>query len=91
MNEEKWLNGWYRNGNAVLMGTGVYCAGCGEFLGTTCVVITESDITLETPDWPFKNCCPICELRYKIQMQYIPRGSFSKMETKIQQIKRGKE
>jgi len=62
---ESWLNGWLRSGGGVLIGSGVHCAGCGDFCGTTIVVIDEDWIAPEKyPDWPFnKKDCPVCTER----------------------------
>jgi hypothetical protein len=62
---ETWLNGWHRNGNSVLIGTGVYCAGCGRDNGVACVAISPDYIAPEKlPDWPFNEAdCPLCEWR----------------------------
>lgn len=64
---ETWLHGWPRMGTRVLIGTGVYCVGCGKDGGITTVAF---DSTYEHwvkdrpyPDWPFdKNNCPVCYL-----------------------------
>lgn len=58
----RWLNGWPRLGrDAVLLGTGVYCVGCGKFGGVTCVAVDFDWTPPETePDWPFpEDDCPV--------------------------------
>lgn len=58
---ERWLNGWPRTGNGVLIGAGVHCAGCGAFHGLTTVAVDE-DWTppSKMPDWPFEQgTCPV--------------------------------
>lgn len=58
-----WLNGWHRiSGRSVLMGTGVYCVGCGKGQGTMCVTFPEGYRPPENePDWPFpQETCPVC-------------------------------
>jgi hypothetical protein len=61
---EQWLNGWPRlnGGSSVLFGTGIHCAGCGKFFGTTCVSIRDDEIFPDkAPDWPFEEgSCPVC-------------------------------
>lgn len=44
------------------MGTGVHCAGCGKYFGTTTVAISEDWIPPKNgPDWPFStDDCPVC-------------------------------
>ena len=71
---ETWLNGWARIGDAVLIGTGVYCLGCGEHLGTTTVVFEEGyTLPDKEPDYPFsKGACPICDNRYKEHTNLLP-------------------
>lgn len=74
---ESWLNGWFRNGATVLMGTGVHCAGCGRTLGITCVVISENYVFPEKkPDWSFEEVdCPVCK-NVKIDMlEIIPTSA----------------
>jgi len=69
MSDYKWLKGWPRIGfDSVLIGTGVFCAGCGKYGGTTCVGIDKDWVPpTEWPDWPFKQeDCPICELESKV-------------------------
>lgn len=62
---EAWLNGWYRVGASVFIGTGVHCAGCGKFNGIGCVAIDPNAKWPETmPDWPFNEAsCPLCTWR----------------------------
>jgi len=62
-NRESWLNGWHRQGNGVLMGTAVHCAGCGKSQGLACVAICADDVFPEKePDWPFtEGDCPVCQ------------------------------
>lgn len=58
INREYWLNGCSREGATVLVGTGVHCAGCGKFFGSTCVV---TDCASKEPDYPFYEIdCPVC-------------------------------
>jgi hypothetical protein len=62
---EHWLNGWIRRGDSVLMCTGCYCAGCGNFLGLASVALSDDGQYPEIkPDFPFeKATCPLCEYR----------------------------
>lgn len=64
-NPEAWLNGWYRVGAFVFIGTGVHCAGCGKFNGIGCVAIDPNSKWPEAmPDWPFNEAsCPLCTWR----------------------------
>lgn len=60
----KWLNGWPRIDNRfVLMGTGIYCAGCGKDHGVITVAFPDGYKSPEKdPDWPFPaESCPVCE------------------------------
>lgn len=61
MKDESWLNGWKRNGSTVAMGSGIYCAGCGKFLGTFCLVFDPSVVYPEKePNFPFNTLdCPV--------------------------------
>ncbi len=62
-NRESWLNGWWRNGGGVLMGTAVHCAGCGKSRGLACVALSFDDPPYpeKEPDWPFNEAdCPVC-------------------------------
>lgn len=63
----EWLHGWPRtgHGDTVLIGTGVYCLGCGRDLGVTCVAFPEGwEPPGPHPDWPFsQDDCPICICR----------------------------
>jgi hypothetical protein len=59
------------------MGTGVHCAGCGQFQGITSVVIDADWVSPEKdPDWPFdeENCPVHLEYRYDLQPNAWPRG-----------------
>lgn len=65
---ETWLHGWPRMGTEVLIGSGVWCVGCGKDFGVTCVGIEEGyESWVENrpyPDWPFdEENCPVCYLR----------------------------
>jgi hypothetical protein len=63
-NREHWLNGWHRRGDSVLIGTGTHCAGCGKFLGVTCVIFDGSPLPEKPPDFPFEEAtCPLCACR----------------------------
>lgn len=60
--EMDWLNGWPRVGtDAVLIGSGVYCAGCGRPQGITTVAVDADWVRPERdPDWPFpEDSCPV--------------------------------
>lgn len=62
-----WLHGWPRlgdNGTSVLIGTGVYCVGCGKSRGVTTVAFPEDwQPPGPDPDWPFpEDACPVCAL-----------------------------
>jgi hypothetical protein len=63
-----WLHGWplLEGGLSVLMGTGVYCAGCGRWWGVTTVAIDEDWTPPDrTPEWPFpQDDCPVCRAGY---------------------------
>lgn len=59
---DEWLNGWPRLGTSVLMGTCLYCIGCGRFFGVTTVAFPE-DWEAPGPDpvWPFDPAdCDLC-------------------------------
>lgn len=65
---ETWLHGWPRMGTEVLIGTGVWCVGCGKDHGITTVAFDETwEYWVKDrpyPDWPFdRKSCPVCELR----------------------------
>jgi len=62
---EQWLHGWPRHGDAVLIGTGTHCAGCGRVTGTFGAVIPEGwEPPGPEPAWPFpESDCPVCALR----------------------------
>ena len=52
---ELWLNGWHRQGDTVLYGNGIHCAGCGRFGG--CVTVDLSGLPPDyvappEPRWP---------------------------------------
>lgn len=58
---EAWLHGWRRMGRTVLMGTSLFCAGCGRDEGILTVVyppgVTFPD---QAPAWPFPEVsCPV--------------------------------
>lgn len=64
---ETWLHGWPRGRTDVLIGTGVYCVGCGKDHGITTVAFPEWwehwRENRPYPDWPFDpESCPICYL-----------------------------
>jgi len=61
-NRETWLNGHYRNGDTVLVGATLCCAGCGRHRGLVALAIREDDVLPEKdPDWPFnEEDCPVC-------------------------------
>lgn len=64
---ETWLHGWSRGNYDVLIGTGVYCVGCGKDHGITTVALYEGYEhwvkDRPYPDWPFDpESCPICYL-----------------------------
>jgi hypothetical protein len=64
---ETWLHGWPRMGTQVLIGTGVYCVGCGKDHGITTIAIPEGwEYWLQNrpyPDWPFDEAsCPVCHV-----------------------------
>jgi hypothetical protein len=69
--EPDWLNGWSLSphGTKVIMGSGVYCSGCGMFEGTTSVVIlADWKPPAEHPDWPYaRTRCPVCYLRSQLR------------------------
>lgn len=60
---EKWLNGWSRKGETVLIGCGIHCAGCGRSFGITTVMFEDDYVRPEKdPDWPFEeSTCPVCQ------------------------------
>jgi hypothetical protein len=61
---ERWLNGWHRHGDSILIGTGYHCAGCGKFLGLGCVALDGEPWPEKLPDFPFEEAtCPLCENR----------------------------
>ena len=65
---EKWLHKWPKiNSTTILMGTGIYCIGCGKDRGVISAMIDPDNIPSKRPEWPFeeKNC-PICELEDKV-------------------------
>jgi hypothetical protein len=73
---ETWLNGWPRLGeDAVLIGTGVHCVGCGRGRGITCVVIpADWEPPARMPDWPFpEDACPVCTLSERLWAAPAPR------------------
>ena len=84
--KEKWLNGWYRQGTTVLMGAGVFCAGCGECQGITCVAIDpDQEPPKKHPEWPFdKEDCPICK------MKFDERGPQDKLTERLVALKNKK-
>lgn len=64
---ESWLHGYPRVGGTVLIGTGVYCAGCGicgGIVSGVCADAEEEDTPDEMsllPEWPFDpSTCPVC-------------------------------
>jgi hypothetical protein len=61
---ESWLNGNTRNGTGVIIGTSVFCAGCGKDNGVITVIIPkEPAAPFKEPDYPFSpDDCPICFL-----------------------------
>lgn len=64
---ETWLHGWPRGHADVLIGTGVYCLGCGKDHGITTIAIPQGyEHWIDRrpyPDWPFdRESCPICYL-----------------------------
>jgi hypothetical protein len=71
---ETWLHGWPRNGTSVNIGSGWFCAGCGRFEGTGCVVVEDTDVLPSVdPDWPFdEETCPVCELRTALYSSPVP-------------------
>lgn len=57
---EEWLNGNTRTADSVLIGTGVYCVGCGLFKGLACVGIIAGYVQPPVPTWPFNEAdCPV--------------------------------
>jgi len=72
---EKWLNGWPRIGNSVLIGTGSHCAGCGKLHGVTCVAFSEGYVPPEKdPEWPFQEeGCPVCAMAQREFDSWPPR------------------
>lgn len=66
-NRLDWLNGWPLTGATVLMGTGMYCAGCGADRGVTCVAFPEDwEPPGATPAWPFpEDNCAVCLSDYQ--------------------------
>lgn len=71
MAREDWLNGWQRNGDTVLLGTMVCCAGCGKEHGLTCVAFSDDwKLPEKDPAWPFeRESCPICALQARVWAQ----------------------
>lgn len=67
MSNEKWLNGWDRNNDTVLIGTAIHCAGCGRVFGITTVSFDDDlELPEQLPDWPFpQNNCPLCSNEYR--------------------------
>lgn len=88
MSRELWLNGWYRHGNTVLIGTGVHCAGCGKFHGGTCVAFSDDWAAPEKlPDWPYnEESCPLCSLEARRGAARQPT-----MMERLAQFKKAKE
>ena len=84
---EKWLNGWMRQGDTVLIGSGLHCVGCGFFLGTCCVILSDCAMpSREDPDYPFEQAsCPVCQLRNRERDEppSRPTGSFAKFEERM--------
>jgi hypothetical protein len=62
--DEVRYNGWPLIGDrtAVLVGTTVFCAGCGACHGVTCVAFEAGwEPPGPMPDWPFgRDDCPVC-------------------------------
>lgn len=68
---ETWLHGWPRSKTDVIIGTGVYCIGCGKDHGIITVAIPEGwEHWLQDrpyPDFPFnQDSCPVCWLWNKL-------------------------
>lgn len=63
MNDEKWHEGWRREGDVIYIGH-PYCAGCGTSLGCACIAIDSNWTPPPEPRWPFPaDDCPLCSLR----------------------------
>lgn len=76
-----WLNGWPRNGNGVIVGAMVHCAGCGADRGLICLAITGDEVwPTKDPDWPFpQEDCPVCSNRRERDIPFdelvnLPQG-----------------
>jgi hypothetical protein len=65
--DQPWLNGWPRlgTGDAVLIGTGMYCVCCGRLRGVTTVAFSADwEPPGPEPVWPFGEAdCPLCKGR----------------------------
>lgn len=60
MTDRAWLHGWPLIGKQVLVGTGIYCAGCGKDQGVATVGFDEAQWQQPGPDWPFdESDCPV--------------------------------
>lgn len=79
---EKWLNGWSRRDDWVLIGSGLHCVGCGVCFGIICVVIDVNYVFPEKkPNYPFEQPCPLCKLRAERRDELTkPAGSFAEYE-----------
>jgi hypothetical protein len=86
-NREHWLNGWHRQGDAVLLG-GVHCAGCGKFVGTTCIALDGGPLPEKLPDFPFEEAtCPLCAYR---RLPHPP-DAVDKLTERLERLKRRDE
>lgn len=83
-NREHWLNGWHRQGDAVLLG-GVHCAGCGKFVGTTCIALDDDPLPEKMPDFPFEEAtCPLCAYRRMPD----PPDAVDKLTERLERLKK---
>lgn len=80
---EAWLHGWPRvDWDAVQMGNGTYCLGCGKLTGMVCIVPSFDDVNgaePTDPDWPFQeDDCPLCHREYRdlevADLERLPLG-----------------
>jgi hypothetical protein len=82
---EHWLNGWNRQGDSVLIGTGYHCAGCGKFLGLGCVAFDGSPLPEKRPDFPFEEAtCPLCAYR----RAHDPPDQVDKLTERLERLKK---
>ena len=63
--DNTWLHGHEIDGDVVMVGPAICCAGCGKHNGTVSIVFDRhGNFRGDIPNWPFsEHECPVCLLR----------------------------